>query len=443
MQTERSSGYYRLLKNNPDFRNLWYGQVISELGDWLNSIAIYALVLELDGSGTALAAAMMTKLLPFVVASPIAGATIDRVSRKKVMIVSDVLRFFAVLALLLVKEKSDLWLLYSLVGIEIALSAFFEPARSAIIPSITPKADLVTANALSGTTWSVMLAFGAALGGAVVSLLGIRAAFVIDAITFLLSAAFIARIVLPGEKTKKEGPIISKGISDLVEGGRYLLSKPIVLIVSLSKSGLAIAGGIMTLIPLYAGRFSASPSEISLGIGVMYFSRGVGAAIGPPLVKRLFGDSSRVLQTAIGASFFLKGTAYLLFAASHTLLLASLSLGLSTVFGSIIWVFSSALLHMEAEERFLGRVFSLELAVMTLVMGLSNWGAGFAIDRLGFTPNRTAFWIGAIYVVPGVLWTAFLLSARGRLKQGVCADASCPVDPTGFNPAPAPPSEKH
>ena len=184
MQNKNTIGYFRLLRHNPEFRNLWYGQVVSELGDWLNSIAIYALILKLSDSGMAMAGAMMAKLLPIVLISPIAGVIVDRVSRKKVMIISDLLRCVVVLGFLLVEDQDALWLVYTLVIIEISLSGFFEPARSAIIPSLVPKKDLVTANALSGSTWSVMLAFGAALGGVVVHLFGIKTAFAIVKLTF-------------------------------------------------------------------------------------------------------------------------------------------------------------------------------------------------------------------------------------------------------------------
>ena len=165
MESPRPIGYLNLLKTHRPFRNLWYCQVVSELGDWLNSIAIYSLILQLSGSGMAVATAMMAKLLPIFFVSPIAGVVIDRTSRKGVMILSDVLRFFIVLGFLFVDDKGDLWLVYTLVVLEISMAGFFEPARSAIIPSLIPRQHLVSANALSGSTWSVMLAFGAALGG--------------------------------------------------------------------------------------------------------------------------------------------------------------------------------------------------------------------------------------------------------------------------------------
>ncbi len=432
MNSKRSTGYVRLLKTNHPFRNLWYGQVVSELGDWLNTIAIYTLVLKLSGTGTAVASAMMAKLLPIFFVSPLAGVLVDRMDRKAIMIISDVLRFVVVLGFLLVDDVGDLWLLYTLAVVEISLAGFFEPARSAIIPSLTPREDLVTANALSGSTWSVMLAVGAVLGGALVSWFGIKAAFIIDAFTFLLSAWFIARIQSPKEaleKAKAERSDAS-GFKTLVDGMRYLISQPMILVLALMKSGLALAGGVMTLIPLYANKMFASASAISMAIGAMYSARGLGAALGPILVKKVFGDSTRVLQIAILCGFFLGALSYFLFAQSHRLWSASLSIALATFFGSIIWVFSSALIHLEADSRFLGRVFSTEMALLTLVMGLSNWSAGFAMDNLELTANETAMWMAGLFLIPGLLWGGFLLFVNARFKQGECVGSVCPVEPS-------------
>jgi MFS family permease len=343
-----------------------------------------------------------------------------------------VLRFVVVLGFLLVDDAGDLWLLYSLAVVEIALAGFFEPARSAIIPSLTPREDLVTANALSGSTWSVMLAVGAALGGVLVSLFGIKAAFIIDAFTFLLSAWFIARIEYPKDvlaKEKAERPDAS-GFKMLVDGVRYLKSQPMIFVLALMKSGLAVAGGVMTLIPFYANKMFASASAISMAIGAMYSARGLGAALGPILVKKFFGDSTRVLQLSILFAFFLGSLSYFLFAQSHSLWSASLSIALATFFGSIIWVFSSALIHLEADGRYLGRVFSTEMALLTLVMGLSNWSTGFAVDTLELTTHQTGMWMAGLFVIPGVLWGGFLLFMNSRFKQGKCVGSVCPVVPS-------------
>ena len=418
MQTQKTIGYIRLLKQNPSFRNLWYGQVVSELGDWLNSIAIYALILKLSDSGMAMAGAMMAKLLPIVLVSPIAGVVVDRVSRKSVMVVSDLLRFVVVLGFLLVEDQDTLWLVYALVIIEISLSGFFEPARSAIIPSLVPKQDLVTANALSGSTWSVMLAFGAALGGGIVYLFGIKIAFIIDASTFLLSAWFISKIPHQ-EKSEKSDSSKQTGFQELTDAMRYLLAEPMVLVLSLLKAGLAVAGGIMTLIPLMASRvLSISPS---LGIGILYSARGLGAALGPILVKRIFGENSTVLQWAIAGAFFMKALSYIFISYSQNLLMLSFGVGLATLFGSIIWVFSSALIHLTAPDHFLGRVFSFELALLTLVMGFSNLGVGYAVDEWNMDIKQITLWMAGLVLVPGLLWSGFLVFLRKKLQQGECS----------------------
>ncbi|MBT3922372.1 MAG: MFS transporter [Nitrospina sp.] len=431
MQTRKTIGYFRLLQQNPSFRNLWYGQVVSELGDWLNSIAIYALILKLSDSGMAMAGAMMAKLLPIVLVSPIAGVVVDRVSRKNVMIVSDLLRCVVVLGFLLVEDQDALWLVYALVIVEISLSGFFEPARSAIIPSLVPKNDLVTANALSGSTWSVMLAFGAALGGGVVYLFGIKIAFILDASTFLLSAWFISRIVPQEKSNKEDSPKQSGELSDAI---RYLIAEPMVLVLSLLKAGLAVAGGIMTLIPLMASQLlSVSPS---LGIGILYSARGLGAALGPVLVRRIFGETASVLHWAIASAFFLKALSYIFIAYSHNLWTLSLGVALATLFGSIIWVFSSALIHLSAPDHYLGRVFSFELALLTLVMGFSNFGVGYAVDGWEMNVKQIALWMAGLVLIPGLLWSGFLVFLRNRLAKGECVGSVCPVDPSGFNPIP-------
>jgi len=430
MSSSQSKGYIQLLKTQRPFRNLWYGQVISELGDWLNSIAIYTLILQLGGAGMAMATAMMAKLLPIFFVSPLAGVLVDRMDRIKIMIVSDVLRFIVVLGFLWIDDAGDLWLLYTLTVVEIALAGFFEPARSALIPSLTERKDLVTANALSGSTWSVMLAVGAVLGGGVVSLLGIQAAFILDAFTFLLSAWFISRIKIPsrdGDK-KPESSGEPAGFKDLINGAQYLRSKPGILALALLKSGLAFAGGIMTLIPLYAHKMFSSPAAVSMAIGVMYSARGLGAALGPVLVKRFFGDSTRVLQTSIGFGFLLASASLFLFAYSESLMWAALGTALMNFFGSIIWVFSSALIHLEAEDKFLGRVFSTEMALLTLVMGLSNWGVGYAVDRLGWEAYEAAAGVAAALIIPGTLWGIFLLFSWKR--SAACVDSVCPVEPS-------------
>ena len=364
-----------------------------------------------------MAAAMMAKLLPMVIISPFAGVVIDRMDRRTVLIASDILRCFTVLCFLIVESREDLWLVYALTLFEVALTGFFEPARSAILPSIVKKNHLVTANAISGATWSIMLTLGAALGGFVVSLFGVKVAFILDALTYLLSAWFIIKISYPN--TKSEEPIKknnSSGIKGLLEGGRYLISHPIVLALALLKSGMAIKGGIMTLIPLFANRLWSDPAAVSVAVGIMFSSRGIGSAIGPILIRKWLGESPKILQGSILAAFFLGSLALLAFSFSKNLWLTSLCIGLSGMFGSIVWVFSTALIHLEADRQFLGRIFGIEMALLTLIMGISNGVVGVAIDGLQMTIQSVILWMSGLYMIPGILWIIFLASGT-KLKK--------------------------
>jgi MFS family permease len=432
-----STTYFSLLKGNRSFRNLWYGQIVSELGDWLNSIAIFTLILSLGGSGLALGTVMMAKLLPIFFVSPIAGVVVDRMNRKWVMILSDLARFVVVLGFLFVTSPEELWLVYTLAALEIALAGFFEPARSALLPSVVDRRDLVAANALSGSTWSVMLALGAALGGVVVSLLGTRAAFILDAFTFLVSASFIFRVRLPAARgTAALEEKTRTGIANFMDGLRYIIGRPGILMLTLLKSGLATSGGVMTLIPLYAHQMLASPEAVSMATGILYSCRGVGAAAGPVLIRRWFGDSSRTLQVAIAGGFFLGSVSIGLFGLSSGLLSASASLALIGLFGSIIWVFSTALIHLEADTRFMGRVFSMEMGLLTLVMGLSNWAVGYAVEEFNLTANQAAGVLAVLFTVPGIVWTLFFVALPHCLKEGKCVGPPLAADPSGLTPPP-------
>ena len=234
MDSKSSNNYLKLLKSNTGFRNLWCGQIVSQFGDWLNTMATYALILSLTGSGMAMAAVMMVKLSPTVIISPVAGVTADRIDRKKIMILADLGRFFVVMGFLFIDSREDLWILYALIFLEVILSGFFEPARSASLPSLVKKEDLVTANALSGSTWSVMLSFGSLIGGIVVALLGIKAAFILDALTYLWSGWFIFNIQYSKQpllnKTPKKD--LKSGFSDLKSGFIYLMTEPRILSLS-------------------------------------------------------------------------------------------------------------------------------------------------------------------------------------------------------------------
>src|SRR5829696_400933 len=190
--------YRELLAGNADFRRLWTGQVVSEIGDWLNNIAVLALAIQLAGAGSvglAVATYAIARHLPLFLFGPVAGVAVDRASRRRVMIAADVARAALALGFLLANRAGSLALIYVVGASLFSVSAFFNAAKRASIPNLVNGTDeLLAANSLSASTTAATIAVGSALGGLVATALGRDTVFVLNALTFLASAEMIRRI---------------------------------------------------------------------------------------------------------------------------------------------------------------------------------------------------------------------------------------------------------
>ncbi|HJQ71488.1 MAG TPA: MFS transporter, partial [Blastocatellia bacterium] len=410
----RNVGYIRLLAGNRNFRHLWAGQFISQMGDWFNSVALFTLMLSLTGSGEAVGFILILKLLPTFFIGPLAGVAADRFNRKTIMIVTDVARGLSVLGFLFVKSPDQVWMVYALTLVQVILSTFFDPAKSAAVPGVVSRDELIAANGISGASWSVTLALGAALGGVVTDAFGRDAAFIIDAASFFVSALFIMAVRLPASRNDRPKASEKRsirlaladatGLRDLIEGARYLRRNPRVMAVLLVKSGWGLGGGVLLLLTIFGKQIFPIGRDGSTSIGLLYAARGIGALIGPMVAGALAGRQPRRMRRVIGVAFFITATFYLLFAYAPTLIFAALFAVGAHAGGSIQWVYSTALLQMSVPDRFLGRVFALELAMVTLTMSLSTYFTGWGIDHGGFSPRQMATILGLAFLAPGTLW---------------------------------------
>src|ERR1700746_1529260 len=208
------SAYARLLGQNCNFRRLWLAQIVSEIGDWFYTLAIYSLLLQLTGHASSVALALVLQVLPQTFIGPTAGVVNDRISRKRVMITADLVRAVIVLSMLLVRSKAGVWLGYPLLLLETIMAAFFEPARSAVIPNITPREDVIIANTLGSTTWSMNLVLGATLGGIVAALLGRDAVFILNALSLLVSRLSLTRMHFAEPHADAAGPLRMRELFD-------------------------------------------------------------------------------------------------------------------------------------------------------------------------------------------------------------------------------------
>ena len=391
---------------------------MSQLGDWLDYVALVTLLLSLTHSATAVGGMLVARFLPTFFASPIAGVAVDRLDRKRIMVTADLIRTVLVLGLLFVRRADQVWLAYAIVASVVSMTAFFEPARTASIANVTAPEELITANALGAITWSVSLAAGAGIGGLLTAIAGARTAFLLDAASFACSAWLISGIVLPA----RERPPVSRvglpallGFVDLADGVRYLRRHPPVAGLVVVKAGWSLAaGGLILLHNIFGERIYPVWGSAAAGIGVLATTRGIGTALGPIVARRLGGETQPAMARAIGFGFLIAGVLYLLFAAAPTLPLALMALAVAHMGGSTVWVFSTTLLQRNVADSFRGRVFATELAFLTLGFTISNLAAGWALDTLGIGPRALAGILGAFAFIPGAAW--FALQSRPRFR---------------------------
>lgn len=390
------------------------------MGDWFDTIAVYTIALRLTGSSKSVGLIMVARFLPTVVLGPLSGVIADRFSRRAIMIWSDIIRAIVVLGFLFVRRPDQMWLVYVLTIMQLAFSAFFEPAKTAAIPSIVSDRELVPANAIAAVTWSVMLTLGAALGGLVAGWFGTNAAFVLDSLTFVASALLISAVRLP-KRPKREKSKLSLGralgITDTLDGARYVKNRSRVLAALLVKPAWGLGGGILTLLAVFGERIFPVGGKTATGIGVLFTARGLGTAMGPILARRWMGETRKQMQTAIGIAFLIGGAFYIGFGVSGSLVLALIFLAIAHAGGSILWVFSTVLLQRSVEDQFRGRVFAAELALVTLTMAASNYLVGELIDGFGFSPRVVTVGVGILFILPGIAW--FVTRKRWDHKQEI------------------------
>ncbi|HEX8176301.1 MAG TPA: MFS transporter [Pyrinomonadaceae bacterium] len=404
---EASTGYVELLRRNRDFRRLWLGQVVSQMGDWFNTIALYTIVLDLTGSGRAVGLVLVARFLPSVVAGPASGVLADRFSRRSIMIISDALRAVVVLGFLLVKSAEQLWMVYVLTVMQLVCSTFFEPARTAAIPSIVEPRDLIAANAISSATWSAMLTLGAAIGGLITGWVGTDAAFILDSLSYVLSAVLIMTVRLPPrEPQEKKGFTLMSalGLTQTFEGMSYVKRRPRVFALLMVKPAWGLGGGILALLAVFGEKIFPVGRSTATGIGVLYAARGIGTAIGPFAARRFSGETRAHMQTSIGISFLIGGLFYIAFGSATNFFFAIIVLAIAHTGGSILWVYSTVLLQQSVEDSFRGRVFAAELALLTLTMAASNYAAGELLDRYQFSPRTVTIGMGVFFLLPGLAW---------------------------------------
>ena len=392
------------------------GQVVSEVGDHFNNIAVFSLAMTHAGSGLVVMGIMLSRAIPAVLTGPFAGVVLDRFDRKRIMIVSDLIRAVVALGFILAFKWHATTLLYVLSALLMAASPFFSSGRSAILPSIASKDELHTANSLTQTTQWMTLTVGAFLGGTSVMQFGFEWAFVFNAASFLFSALCISRLHLPdgfqAARSDADKKIPVKPWHEYAEGLRYMRASPLMLGIALVAVGWASGGGAAQVLFSLFGElvFNRGPA----GIGILWGSAGVGLLIGGTFAHWL---GRRIGFPAFKRTIFIvyvvHGASYVVFSQMKNFWAAIVFLALSRAAVAVSSVLNTGMLLRHVADEYRGRVFATIETLTWSVMMLSMMGAGIASQH--WSPRSIGVVSGVLSSMTAVYWG--LANWKGLLQE--------------------------
>jgi predicted MFS family arabinose efflux permease len=314
----------------------------------------------------------------------------------------------------LVRSRSTAWLIYPLLLAETVMAAFFEPARNSVIPNIAAPEEVLVANTLSSATWSVNLLIGASVGGIVAAFFGRNAVFLLNALSFLLSAIFIKGMRFAEPHAESAAPLRPRDLVDftpVLEGIRYVRSHRTLLPAVFAKAGeLMIGPSWVIFTVLGAHEFAIHWHNMDatrggmLGMSILLGGRGLGALFGPMIAARWANRSDRRLQLGILFGYLTIAVGYGALGISRTVWMASACAMLAHAGGSTVWVFSTTLIQLHAEDRFRGRVFAADLGFSMLTIATGAYLCGRFLDA-GIAARTVATWTGFVMIIPALLWT--------------------------------------
>jgi MFS family permease len=415
-----SGGFLALLRANRNYRYMWLGQVVSEAGDNFNNIAVFSLALANTGSGLVVAGVLLSRAVSMLPAGPIAGVLLDRMDRRRIMILSDLVRAVVALCFITAIPAGRGSLLYVLSGLLMFASPFFTSGRSAILPSITTRDELHTANALTQLTQWTALAVGSFLGGVAV-IGGYKSAFLFNAASFVFSAFCIRNLSIPeGFRPKKiEEP--DRGLTedrvlrpwhDYVAGLRYMRATPLLFGIGLLSVGWATGGGASQILLSLFGDMVFRRG--SVGIGIIWSSAGIGLLIGSIFAHRLFPRLSfRAYKITVSICYVVHGGSFLLFSWSRSFAAAVFFVGLSRAAVGVSGVCNSSQLLRHVANEYRGRVFSTFETWTWIMMMISMSAAGWASDHVS---PRVIGTVAGLCSASTALWWAWA-NAAGKLPE--------------------------
>jgi predicted MFS family arabinose efflux permease len=382
-----SASNLRVLRAEPRFARLLAANLTSGIGDWFSTVAVLSLALQLTGSGLAVGITLAVRVVPRLVAGPLAGVLADRFPRKRILIATDLTSAGLALSFLLANAPDRVWVLYAGTVLLVLSSILNAPARSAVIPCLVLPENLLAANALSGAVEGSVILLGSLLGGLISGAFGPQAAFVVNALSFLLSASLVASIsIAPGA-----GSAARKASTSLRELLPLLRAAPAVPVIVLLATLWSVGGGVINVLVTVYG--ITVFRDGNTGVGLLYGAIGAGILLGGLLARRAASGRER---QALALAIVFEGGFHALLSQAPSLAFAMLFLLLSTLGAGVGNACSSYLLMRSTPDALLGRVFAL----LATVSGVTFSGSLFLSGLLlAVVPPRALGLIGGLLTV--------------------------------------------
>ena len=401
------NAYVRLVRENKTYRQFWLAAFISMFGEWFNTIALFLLILKYTDSELLLGILMAVRMGCFALMQPFFGLLADRVNRKKLMIITNILQMFLALVFIAVDGPEDMWWMFLCSGGMMAMHGLYVTAERAALPNIVHSEDLTTANALDSATWSTALCLGAFAGGLVVSEFGVNVAFVIDSVTFLIGTILLIPLTVPQTFDKaSSGSIITSAFKDIWIGQKRIKSDPRLFRIIFAKTSWNIAGGGLAGVFLVLAGNDIEFVGAALGFGIFFFARGIGTSIGPILARRMFKNSEK-WPRLIGLLIMVSGLFYLLvgFSLNGPLLVTLALVTLAHTASGGNWVLSTVLTQQWVEDEMRGRVFSTDMLLLSLGQVVSTISAGFLVEHDYVNLQQGILAYACLMILSGFIFT--------------------------------------
>jgi len=429
--------YGELIRGNRNFRNLLAGQFISELGNWFNFIAGLGLVRQVsDASPTAAGLFFVARLIPFALASPIAGTFVDRFSRRQVMIWTDIFRVVIALSFLLVSKPGDLWIAYLATVLLHFSGAFFDGAKNAAAPNLTGKEGLLAGTALLFSTRFLLMAIGSALGGWAAAVFGYEIAFIINAASFAASAYTVWLIPEEATRDAKTGARMRKFwrresraagenhpvdeaslppysverpsfMTELREGLNYTVKNHFALTILIMNVIWATGGGSINVIfermggVYFVGTEGWNPD---IAVAMLWTATGIGLTLGMLIARRtsIYLDLKGRNHGFIGWTLIIHGVLFSLAAFMPTLWLFAVIVFVSRAIVGVEYAVQETMFQRSLPDYIRGRISTLDRGAEMTMFGLSSYVAAEAMFHI--TPQTLTIISGVLSALAGVVW---------------------------------------